>query len=73
MTKWNKHDKDEYLKAKEAEIQRLIDIDVYIDIDNVGQTCIFTKWMLTRKEGQVKAHVVMRGFEEIEMAEGFSP
>ena len=48
----DKHDEADCFKAKEAELQKLIDFDVYTDVDDEGQPCISTTWVLTDKEGQ---------------------
>ena len=69
----DKHDEADCLKAKEAELQKLIDFDVYTEVDDEGQPCISTTWVLTDKEGQIKARLVARGFEESETVERDSP
>lgn len=69
----NKHDEAECLKAKETELQKLVHFDVYTEVDDEGQPCISTTWVLTDKEGQIKARLVARGFEESETVERDSP
>ena len=69
----DKHDEADCLKAKEAELQKLIDFDVYTEVDDEGQPCISTTWVLTGKEGQIKARLVAPGFGESETVERDSP
>ena len=59
----NKHT-DEYLNAKQEELQRLEDFGAYKEENDKEKTCISITWLLTNKEGQKKARFVARGFEE---------
>ena len=63
---------DEYLEAKQEELNRLEDFGAYIEEDDKGQTCISTTWVCTNK-GHKKARLVARGFEESEKLERDSP
>ena len=69
----DQHDEADCLKVKEAELQTLTDFDVYTEVDDDGQPCISTTWVLTDKEGQIKACLVARGFEGSETVERDSP
>ena len=53
-------------KAKDEEIQRFKDCDVYEEVKNIGQSTISCRWVITRKsEGVYKARLVARGFEDM--------
>ena len=54
-----------FLQAKHVvELRKLKDFDVYDEVEDVGQPCISTKWVITRKYDRMKARLVARGFEE---------
>ena len=61
------------LQAKHVELRKLKDFDVYDVVEDVGQPCISTKWVITRKDGGMKARLVARGFEETQYIESNSP
>ena len=66
--------KEECVKAKEAELQKLKDFDSYEVVQDLGQFWISSIWVLTRKEdGAVRARVVARGFDEETSTEKDSP
>ena len=52
-------------RAKEAEIQKFKEFDVYKEVKDVGQFAISTRWVVTNKGDIVKARLVARGFEEL--------
>eukprot|EP00795_Rhopilema_esculentum_P016981 gene16981-biopygen6075 len=61
------------LQAKHVELRKLKDFDVYDEVEDVGQPCISTKWVITHKDGGMKARLVARGFEETQYIESNSP
>ena len=61
------------LQVKHVELRKLKDFDVYDEVEDVGQPCISTKWVITRKDDGVKARFVARGFEETQYIESNSP
>ena len=61
------------LQAKHVELRKLKDFDVYDEVEDVGQPCISTKWVITRKDDGMKARLVARGFEETQYIESNSP
>ena len=61
----SEHLKEECLRAKEVELQKLKDFNSYEIVDDRGQFRISCTWVLTRKDnGDVRARLVARGFEE---------
>ena len=42
---------------------------MYMEVDDKGQDCISTTWVITKNGEQVKAHLVAREFEEVEEVE----
>ena len=50
--------------AKLAELQKLRHFNTYQEVKDCGQQTLSTKWVITNKEGQTKARLVVRGFEE---------
>jgi len=50
--------------AKQEELRRLSDFGTYDEVENHGQKTISTRWVITSKEGNTKARLVARGFEE---------
>ena len=60
-----RHNDPECVQAKELELAKLRDFDVYEEIPYRGQTCISTRWILWEKgEKEIRARLVARGFEE---------
>ena len=59
--------------AKQAELQKLIDFHTYEEVEERGQDTISTRWVITEKEGSVKARLVARGFEEYNFIAKDSP
>ena len=70
-----KNDKDcsESTAAKLSELQKLRDFNTYEEVKNCGQHTLSTRWVITQKNGQVKARLVVRGFEEEFMMPRDSP
>ena len=56
------------IQAKQVELQKWKDMEVYEEIEDQGQNFISTRWVITEKicEGQkgAKARLVARGFED---------
>ena len=50
------------LTAKKEELEKLKSFDAYEEVKYQGQTCFFTRWVLTLKWGRPKARLVVRGF-----------
>ena len=50
--------------AKLAELHKLQHFNTYQNVKDCGQQTLFTRWVITNKEGQTKACLVVRGFEE---------
>uniref|UniRef100_A0A7M5XEQ1 Integrase catalytic domain-containing protein n=1 Tax=Clytia hemisphaerica TaxID=252671 RepID=A0A7M5XEQ1_9CNID len=57
------------LAAKQKELEKWIEYNVYEEVDNEGQETVSTRWVITEKSDKdtntVKARLVARGFEEI--------
>ena len=56
--------KDNTLQAKLSEIQNWKNFNVFTEIDNNGKTKINTRWVITTKGPNIKAHLVAKGFQE---------
>ena len=67
------HGNPECIEAKEAELQKLQLFEAYQEVEDAGQKCIGTKWVLTYKENGVKARLVAKGFQEKEKVPSDSP
>ena len=67
------HANPECVEAKEAELQKLQLFEAYQEVQDQGQTCIGTKWVLTYKDNGVKARLVAKGFQEKEKVPSDSP
>jgi len=52
------------LQAKESELEKLREFDTYEEVEDCGQKALSTRWVVTEKDGQVRARLVVRGFEE---------
>lgn len=63
LTKEEKNSK-ECLEAKATELKKLKNFDTYDIVNDVGQEVISTTWVLGRKEDEIRARLVARGFEE---------
>ena len=57
---------DDCKEAKQVELTKLKDFQVYDEVQNLGQSCISTRWVLWEKgdKKEVRARLVARGFEE---------
>ena len=60
-------------RAKMSELEKLRVFDTYEEIPNNGQNTLSTRWVLTQKDGYVKARLVVRGFEEDSIVQRDSP
>ena len=69
----DKQSNQKCIKAKSDELLRLLDFDVYTEVDDTGQHCISTTRVVTKNGDEVKARLVVRGFEEVEEVEKDSP
>ena len=65
----DKQNNQKCIKAEADELQKLLDFDVYTEVDDKGQDCISTTWVVIKNREQVKVRLVARGFEEVEEAE----
>ena len=50
--------------AKENELNKLALFDTYQEVTDCGQKPLSTRWVVTNKDGNTKARLVVRGFEE---------
>ena len=73
MVPWSKHNDPDCVKAKMVELGNLKGFDTYMEVKDVGQTRISSKWLLTHKGEEVRARLVARGFEEEEELRCDSP
>ena len=68
------HEYPEVKAAKEAELQKWQQYGAYEEVLKDDQDVISMRWVVTEKdEGQVKARLVVRGFEEREAPQSDSP
>ena len=58
-------DDQEVKKAKDLELKKFREYNVYTEVKNVGQSKISCRWVITKKGNDVKARLVARGFEEM--------
>ena len=62
------NDKEKFDEAKREEIAKWIELEAFEEVPFTGQTCISTRWVLTKKlknnQMVYKARLVARGFEE---------
>ena len=56
-------DKD-IIMAKENELDKLAQFGTYEEVVNSGQKTLSTRWVITTKDRNTKARLVVRGFEE---------
>ena len=61
------------LVAKQAELDKLKHFETYEVVENRGQPCISTRFVLTKKNDAVRARLVARGFEEDSLVQSDSP
>lgn len=73
----SRHGENEVVMAKKKEIENWQKFQVYEEVDDKGQNCITTTWVITEKriDGQmgIKARLVARGFEDQEVVQTDSP
>ena len=50
--------------AKKNEVEKLVQFQTYEEVTDCGQKALPTQWVLTCKDGQNKARLLVRGFEE---------
>ena len=50
--------------AKQTELDKLNNFDTYEEVQDTGQHALSTRWVITSKNDQTKARLVVRGFEE---------
>ena len=72
VTKQNRISSED-TSAKLAELQKLRHFNTYEEVKDCGQQTLSTRWIITNKEGQTKARLVVRGFEEDFMMPRDSP
>ena len=59
-----KSESEEIVSAKVNEIEKLVHFDTYEEVNDRGQKVVSKRWVITNKNGQTKARLVVRGFEE---------
>ena len=55
---------DDTTTVKLVELQKLSQFHTYDEVKDCGQQTLSTRWVITNKEGQTKARLVVSGFEE---------
>ena len=60
----NKQNTEACIKAKETELKKLAEFDVFNEVPYAGQELISTRWILWPKGDEIRARLVARGFEE---------
>ena len=60
----SRHQDEDCIQAKEEELKKLRDFQVYEEVQNFGQRPISTRWILWKKGATTRARLVARGFEE---------
>lgn len=68
-----KKNSPECAQAKEKELEKLKEFDTYEEVPDDGQESISTTWVLTEKEGEIRARLTARGFEEESNVRSDSP
>lgn len=58
-------DEGKVQRAKEAELAKFREYNVYEEVKNIGQKTVSCRWVVTKKGEKVKARLVARGFEEM--------
>ena len=72
-------DTPEVIEAMERELSNYVKYDAFEEIEDIGQDKITSRWVCQRKEKQdgmktkVKAHLVVRGFQEMADPRSDSP
>ena len=74
-----KQNTPEVKEAKVKEMKKLEDYGIFKLVEDIGQECIRSRWVITRKEAhdeqktQIKARLVARGFQEVGKPQSDSP
>ena len=58
------HKEPECVSAKETELKSWDEFGVYTEVEDQGQHCLNTNWVLVKKDGAVKARLCVRGDQE---------
>ena len=61
----SEHKTPQCLIAKQVELEKLKNFDSYREVENCGQYYLSTTWVLWKKVDEVRARLVVRGFEEV--------
>lgn len=69
----SRHSDPDCVVAKRKELEKLKDFDIYQEVENTGQLCISTRWVLWEKGDEIRARLVARGFEEESVLQSDSP
>lgn len=73
----SRHNETKVQCAKQLELENWKLFKVYDEVPNTGQNLMSTRWVITEKEGdgdrQIKARLVVRGFEEENEIKSDSP
>ncbi len=62
----DERDNPDVIEAKMTELEKLKEFETYDEVTDEGQEYITTTWVLTRKDGQARARLTARGFQELE-------
>ena len=60
----SRHNEPDCIAAKQTELKKLEDFDVYEKVPYFDQDLISTRWVLWEKGDEIRARLVARGFEE---------
>ena len=60
----SQHGHEDCMNAKNEELQKLKEFNVYSEEEFHGQKCISTRWVVVKKGDKYKARLVARGFQE---------
>ena len=60
----SKIDHPKVTEAKQQELAKWVENNVYTEVENQNQKCVTTRWVYTEKGDKIKARLVARGFEE---------
>ena len=59
-----RHEDSDCIEAKQQELMKLNDFGTYKEVKDKGQFRLSTTWVLWKKDGEVRARLVARGFED---------
>jgi hypothetical protein len=68
-----RHQDKQCVEARRVELEKLKHYGVYREVEDKGQNCLSTRWVLWWKGTEVRARLVVRGFEEEEELNKDSP